>query len=112
MNKIFKILVEGPTLGSLVSFAIMERVVLRSGTGRTMLLRFQMLHPGLTLESFEEILDRELQRSEVVIHSVNSKWILLRVQELTLLESALPATQIAMEGLRDVVSISLRHRHG
>jgi len=82
LDKIFEILAEGSTLGSPVSLEIMERaVVLRFGTGSILLLRFQTLHPGLTLDGFEDVLNRELQRSEAVIHSVSSKWALLRVLE-------------------------------
>jgi len=59
LDKIFEILAEGSTLGSPVLLVIMERVVvLRSRTGRIMLLRFQTLHPGLTLDGFEDVLDR------------------------------------------------------
>jgi len=38
-----------------------------------MWLRFWMSHPGLTLDSFEDVLDRELQRSEAVVHLASSK---------------------------------------
>ena len=42
LDKIFDILVEGSTLGSPMSLAIRERVVVfRSGTRRIMLLRFR-----------------------------------------------------------------------
>jgi len=64
-----------------------------------MLLRFQTLHPGLTLDGFEDVLDRGLQRGEAVIYSVRSEWILLTVREQTLLESTLLATGLSMEGL-------------
>ena len=37
-----------------------------------MLLRFRTLRPGLTLDGFKDVLDQELQRGEVVIHSVSS----------------------------------------
>ena len=61
LDKIFEILAEGSTLGSPVLHVIMERVVvLRSRTGRIMLLRFQTLQPGLILDGFEDVLDREL----------------------------------------------------
>ena len=61
LDKIFEIFEDGPTLGSSVSFAIMERtVVLRSGMGIIMLLRFQTLHSGLTLDSFVDVLDLSL----------------------------------------------------
>jgi len=59
-----------------------------------MLLRFQTLHPELTFDGFEDVLDQEFQWSEAVIHSVSSEWTLLRVQKRTLLESALPVTQV------------------
>ena len=80
LDKIFEKLAEGPTLGSPVSLAIVKRVVvLLSGIGRVMLIRFQMLHPGFTIDSFEDVLDQKLQQGEAVIHAVSSKWNLLRV---------------------------------
>ena len=58
LDKTSEILVEGLALGSLVSLTIMEReIVLRSGTGR---IRFRTLHPRLTFDVFEGVLDREL----------------------------------------------------
>jgi len=72
VDKIFKILVEGPTLR--MSLAIMKRaVILHSGMGRIALLWLRMLHPRLTLDGFIHVLDRELQWSEAGIHSVNSE---------------------------------------
>ena len=86
-------------MGSLVSLAIMKRsIVLCSWPGRIMLLRFRMLHSGLILDGFEDVLDRELQRGEAVIHSVSSEWALLRVQERTLLEGALLVTRVVDGG--------------
>ena len=79
--------------------AIKERaVIFRSETGRIMLLWFQTLHPVLTLDGFEDVLNQELQRDEAVIHSVISEWALLRAWEWMLLESTLPATQIVDGG--------------
>ena len=98
LDKIFKVLREGPTLGSLVSLPVMERVVvLLSEMSGVMLLCFRMLHLGLTLDGFKDVLDRELQRGEAVIHPVGSEWALLRVQELPLLQNALSATLIVKE---------------
>ena len=68
LDKTFEILVEGLVLGSPVSLTIMEReIVLRSGTGR---IRFRTLHPRLTLDVFEGVLDQELQWGEFVIYSI------------------------------------------
>ena len=76
VDKIFRILMEGPALKSLVSLVIIEgAVVIRSETSRVVLLWFRALYPGLTLEGFKDILDRELQRGEVAIHPVGSKWL-------------------------------------
>ena len=74
LDKVFEIHAAGRTLGSLMPLAIMERaVILRTGTGWTVLLWLMTLHPRLTLDSFEDVLDRELQWSEVVIRSVSSE---------------------------------------
>jgi len=62
------------------------------------LLWIQMLHAGLNLNDFEVVLDREFQRGEAVIHSISSEWALLRSRDRTLLESALPATQVVDGG--------------
>jgi len=77
-GKIFEILAEGPVLESSVSFAALEGVVVfRSGMSTIVWLCFRTLHPGLALDSFEDVLDRELQRSEAVIHPTSSEWTLL-----------------------------------
>ena len=77
LNKIFEILLERPALRSLVSLAVMDGVVVfGSGTSRIVWLRFWTLHPGLTLDGFEHILDRKFQWSKAVIHPVDSKWAL------------------------------------
>ena len=59
-----------------------------------MLLRFRMLHPGLTLDDFGDVLDRELQLGESIIHSVSSEWVLLSVLEQMFPKSALLATRV------------------
>jgi len=56
-------------------------IVLHSGTSMVVLLCFWMFHPGLTLDGFEDVMDRELQRDEAFIHSIGSEWALLRVRE-------------------------------
>jgi len=48
--------------------------------------------PKVDPDGFENVLDRELRRGEVVVHPVGSEWALLRVQECFLLESALSAS--------------------
>jgi len=54
MDKIFEILAQGLALESPVSLTIIERaVVFHSKTGKIMLLWFQPLHPGLTLDGFK-----------------------------------------------------------
>jgi len=50
---------QGLILRSLVSLAVMEEaVVLRSRASRIVWLYFWMLHPALTLDGFEDVLDR------------------------------------------------------
>ena len=76
LDKTFEILAEGLALESSVSLIIMDKaVILRSRMERIMLLRFQMLHLGLTLDGFKDVLDRELQRGEAVIYSASSSGI-------------------------------------
>ena len=100
LNEIFEVLTEGPTLRSLVSLAAMKgAVVFRSGIGMAVWLRFRTLHPGFTLDGFEDILNRELQQSEIVIHPVGSKWALLKAPKWSLLESASSATLIVDRGV-------------
>jgi len=90
---------EGPTLESPMPFVIMKRkVILYSGTGAIVLVWFRTLHLGLGLDAFKDVLDRELQRGEAIIHSVSSEWALLMAQEWTLLESALPVTRVVDGG--------------
>ena len=112
LDKIFKVLTEGSTLRRLVSFAVMEgAVVLRSGTSRIVWLCFRTLHSGLTFDGFKDIMDRELQRSEAVIHAVGSKWALLRVREWSLLKTPCPRPWLS-RGLRDAASVLFHCRHG
>ena len=49
------------------------------------------------MDGFEDILDRELQRGEAVIHPVGSEWALLGVREWSILESALSRTLVVNE---------------
>jgi len=66
-DKIFKILTEELTLRSLISLAVVEEIVVsRFGTSRVMCFYLRMLHSGLTLNGFEDVLNRELQRSEML----------------------------------------------
>ena len=65
--------------------------------------------PRFTLDGFEDVLDREIQRSEIVVHPISSEWALLRVREWSLLESTLPATLVVDEG---VSVLRLRCCHG
>ena len=59
LDKIFEVLMEGPTLRSLVSLAVIEEViVLHSGTSRVVLPCFWALH--LTLDGLEDVLDWEI----------------------------------------------------
>ena len=62
-------------MGSPMPFAIMERVlILCSGTTMIVLLWLRTLHPRLIFNGFEDVLDRELQWGEVVIHSISSEY--------------------------------------
>ena len=45
----------------------------------------------MTFDGFEDILNRELQWDEDIVHLVGSEWALLRMRERLLLESALSA---------------------
>ena len=58
LDKIFKILTEGPTLRSSVPLAVVEgTIVSRSGTSMVVYFCLRMLHTGLTLDGFEEVLN-------------------------------------------------------
>ena len=59
---------------------------------RVVRLGLRTTHPWLTLDGLENVLDRELQRSEAVRNLIGSRLVLLRVQGWLLLESALPVT--------------------
>jgi len=76
---------EGPTLRSSMSLAIVCSYL-------------RTLYPKLTLDGFEDVLNRELQRGEAVIHPVGSEWALLRVRDWLLLENTLPTTLIVDGG--------------
>jgi len=66
----------------MVSLTVIEgSVVLHFRMSRVVLLYFRTLHPGLTLDGFEDVLDRELKWGEAVIHPVDSEWALLWVRE-------------------------------
>jgi len=67
-------------------------IVSRFGASRVMRVCLQTLHPELTFDGFEDVLDRKLQRGEVVRYLVSSGLALLRVQERLLLESAMSAS--------------------
>jgi len=63
LDKIFKVLTEGPSLGSLVPLAVIKgAVVFRSGTSRVVLFCCWTLHPGLTLDGFEDVLIESFSR--------------------------------------------------
>ena len=67
LDKIFKILTEGLTLRSLVSLAVVKRtIVSRSRTSRVMCFCLRMLHPGLSLDGFKDVLNWELQRVKLL----------------------------------------------
>ena len=51
-------------------------------------------HPGLTLDGFKNVLNRELQRSKAAVHPVSSEWTLLVVRKWLLLESTTLATLV------------------
>ena len=65
--KIFKVLAEESALRSPVSFFVMKGAIfLCSGTSRIVWFCFQMLYLGLIFDDFEDVLNQELQLSEVV----------------------------------------------
>ena len=58
LDKIFKIFTEGPTLRSSVPLAIVERTIFsRSGTSRVVYFYLWTLHPRLSLDDFNDVLD-------------------------------------------------------
>ena len=67
-------------------------IVLHSGTSKVVWFFSWTLYPDLTFDGFEDVMVRELQRSEAVVHPVGFEWALLRVQEWFLLESTLSAS--------------------
>ena len=74
VDKIFVVLMERPTLSGMMSLAVMiEAVAFHSRASRVVWPCFQTLHSELTFDGFEDILDRELQRGEAVIHLVGSE---------------------------------------
>jgi len=77
---------------------VKRAVILRSETRGIMCLRCRTPHPGLILDGFEDVLNRELQQSEAVVHPLSSECALLRVQNWSLLESTLPATLVVDRG--------------
>jgi len=100
LDKIFKVFMGGPTLRSPMPHAvIVGAVFLRFETSRVVLLYFWTFHPGLTLDGFEDVLDREVQWGEAAIHLVSSDWALLRVREWSLLESTLTAILLVDRGV-------------
>ena len=64
-------------------------IVLHSGTSKVVWFFSWTLYPDLTFDGFEDVMVRELQRSEAVVHPVGFEWALLRVQEWFLLEITL-----------------------
>jgi len=57
-----------------------------------------MLHSGLTLDGFEDILNQELQRGEAVIHPTGSEWALLRGENSRFLKIPRPQPWLSTEG--------------
>ena len=57
------------------------------------------LRPGLALDGFEDVLDRELEWCEAVVYPVSSEWILLVVREWCLLEGTTPTTLVIDGGV-------------
>ena len=85
---------------SLISLAVMERgIVLRFGTSTGVRFCFQMLHPGLVFDGFEDVLNRELQQGEAAVHPIDSEWALLTVREWLLFESAFSVTLDVDQGV-------------
>jgi len=64
-----------------------------------------MLHSGLTLDGFEDILDQEIQWSEAVVRPISLEWTLLVVGESRFKDSAESETsrpsRIRLGPLRD-----------
>jgi len=73
LDKIFKVLAERPTLRSSVSFVVVERTIV-SHFGANSIIRVCLwtLHPGLTFDGFEDVLDQEPQQVEAVRYLVSS----------------------------------------
>ena len=99
LDKIFKVPVERLALRSSMFLVIMEgTIVSRFGASRVAHVCLRTLHPGLTFDDFEDILDRELQRGETVKYLVSSGLALLRMRERLLLESVMSASLEVNEG--------------
>ena len=80
LDKIFKILAKGSTLRSSMSLAIMKRTIFsHSGMSRVICFCLWMLHPGLSLGGFEDVLDWKLQRGKAVGYLIGLGLALLRV---------------------------------
>jgi len=93
LDKIFKILAERLTLRSLVPLVVVEGTIVSCfRASRVARVCLRVLHPGLTFDDFEDVLNREFQQSEVVRYLVSSRLALLRVPERLLLVSTFPVT--------------------
>ena len=60
---------------------VKETVVSHYGASRVARVYLRTLHPGLTFDSFEDILDGKLQRDEAIRYLENSGLALLRVRK-------------------------------
>ena len=82
LDKIFKILAERLALRSSVSLVVVDAIIVsRFGPSRVTHVCLRTLHPGLTFDGFEDVLDRELQRGEAIRYLVRSGLALPRVRE-------------------------------
>ena len=86
-----------------VSLAVKEEAIVFHSE----MSRIVWLH---ALDGFEDVLDLELQRSEVIVYPVSSEWTLLVVWEWFLLEGT--TTLLSTEGLCVATLVLLRRHRG
>ena len=93
LDKIFKVLTEGPTLRSSVYFLFMKGIIVsHSGTSKVVCFCLRMLRPELNFDGFKDVLDRELQLDEAIGCLIGLELALLRVQESLLLKRTMSVT--------------------
>ena len=74
-DKIFQVLLEGPAVDNFVSFTIMIGVILFCSEKCEIVLNWSWIsNPWLVLDGVEDLINGELQKSEVFLQLVGSEW--------------------------------------